>query len=230
MRLLLIASAFLLASCANSRPGVRVEVPHSGFTYEQSSALRNQPTDEAATQRWLDQQTGAQPEVQIEATPTAVEPMATDVPSAGAPAVDSREEVGAGAEEVTDKWLADTAEIRRIATEPPPPLPQQAPVVYVDRPVYVEDRRYGIDYDYEYDAYGNRFCDDGFYRGYPTGYYRARRFGGYGYGRGYRPAPINTALGAGIGALVSSRRHRGRGAAIGAGVGLLFDFANWSCR
>ena len=63
----------------------------------------------------------------------------------------------------------------------------------------------------------------------------------YGYVDGYRdpawrrygrrrptPFPVNTAIGAGIGAIVGHQRgRRGRGALVGAGVGLLFDLHRW---
>lgn len=41
--------------------------------------------------------------------------------------------------------------------------------------------------------------------------------------------PVNTAIGAGIGAIIGHRRGgRGRGALIGGGIGLLFDLGRWS--
>ncbi len=53
------------------------------------------------------------------------------------------------------------------------------------------------------------------------------------YGEARRPAgrstfPIQTAIGAGIGAIIGNQSgDRGEGAAIGAGVGLLLDFISW---
>lgn len=41
--------------------------------------------------------------------------------------------------------------------------------------------------------------------------------------------PVNTAIGAGVGAIIGNQRgHRGRGALIGGGVGLLFDLNRWT--
>ncbi|MCA8964540.1 MAG: glycine zipper family protein [Planctomycetes bacterium] len=40
--------------------------------------------------------------------------------------------------------------------------------------------------------------------------------------------PVNTAVGAGLGAIIGHQSgHRDEGAAIGAGIGLLFDLARW---
>lgn len=42
--------------------------------------------------------------------------------------------------------------------------------------------------------------------------------------------PWNTAVGAGLGAIIGHQSgHRDEGAWIGAGIGFLFDFANWNC-
>jgi len=82
---------------------------------------------------------------------------------------------------------------------------------YVDRPVYVD--RYG---------YGWDDCGEPYY-GHGYGY------GHYGYGRHARSTfPLNTALGAGVGAVIGHQsRHRNEGALIGAGLGLLLDFGHW---
>ncbi|MCK5944781.1 MAG: glycine zipper family protein [Planctomycetes bacterium] len=69
---------------------------------------------------------------------------------------------------------------------------------------------------------------------------RWRDYGGYDYDvyldgrrsyrrRGTTPFPVNTAIGAGVGAIIGHQRgRRGRGALIGSGIGLLLDLDRWS--
>lgn len=71
-----------------------------------------------------------------------------------------------------------------------------------------------------YGAYSGGYCS---YDPYYGGYYGPRRNRGSTF-------PINTAVGAGIGAIVGNQRWRhgaGRGALIGGGIGLLFDLHRW---
>ncbi|MFO1054528.1 MAG: glycine zipper family protein [Planctomycetota bacterium] len=58
--------------------------------------------------------------------------------------------------------------------------------------------------------------------------YRYEDVGRYEYERYHSRFPWNTAVGAGVGAIIGHQSgHRDRGAAIGAGIGLLFDMARW---
>lgn len=112
-------------------------------------------------------------------------------------------------EDATKAWLQQTADDRRAADTTSAPVPLQQ-TVFVDRPIYTE--RYVDPYGYGYDAYGH-----------PV----------YGYGYGYESCrqsdfPVNTVVGAGIGAIVGhGSKHQGRDIAIGAGIGLLFDLPRW---
>ena len=84
-----------------------------------------------------------------------------------------------------------------VQEAPPPPAPEPE-YRYVDRYVSVDDYGYrgGVGYGY----------------------------GGYGYRRRGPWFPINTAVGAGLGAIIGHQSgRRGRGAWIGGGVGLLLD-------
>lgn len=106
-------------------------------------------------------------------------------------------------EEATRAWLDEAIE-RAPRVEPPEPIVQ-----VVERPVYVYDRR-----DRYYGGYGRR------------GYYSYDPYRGH-----YRPRstfPLNTALGAGIGAIIGHQDgHRGEGALIGGSIGFLLDTVPW---
>lgn len=109
---------------------------------------------------------------------------------------------------------------------PSPPV-YRTVVQTVEVPVEVATRTATADDGW--DGYAGAPYRQSYYPGYYGGYY-----GYYGPG-GYRePAfPINTAIGAGIGAIIGNqngRRARGRGALIGGGIGLLFDLERWLRR
>lgn len=110
-------------------------------------------------------------------------------------------------EDATKAWLQQTADDRRAADTANAPVPLQQ-TVYVDRPVYTE--RYVAPYGYGYDCYGNPV--------YGYGYESCRQ----------TDFPVNTVVGAGIGAIVGhGSKNQGRDIAIGAGIGLLFDLPRW---
>ena len=98
------------------------------------------------------------------------------------------------------------SEIER-KTPPPEPPPEEQQVRYIQRTVYV-DGPYGRRYYYGYPYYGERHVH---YGRYPRSTF-----------------PVNTVLGAGIGAVIGNQhRHRAaRGAWIGGGIGLLLDLAS----
>ncbi|HLQ36358.1 MAG TPA: YMGG-like glycine zipper-containing protein [Planctomycetota bacterium] len=157
------------------------------------SATRTNPTDEAATQQWLQQQAAPAPPA---AAPAAPRTNATD-------------------EAATQRWLQQQIEDRNAVNpeRAPEPIYQEVErTVYVDRPVYYRGcDPYGYGYSYDYDSCGRPVYEPRYY-----GYRRGTDF------------PINTALGAGLGAIIGNQSHRsGRGAAIGAGIGLLFDLGRW---
>lgn len=95
---------------------------------------------------------------------------------------------------------------REMQRRTPPPEPVQV----TERTVYVEvPRREWVEYDPYYDRYVVRHGYDWRDRAH-----RERR----------SSFPLGTAVGAGIGAIIGHQSgHRGRGAAIGAGAGLLVD-------
>ena len=106
--------------------------------------------------------------------------------------------VGTTNEEATRAWFDRTIEERRTANPSTPPEPIQQ---IVERTVYVD--RGGVGYD----QYGQ-----------PV----------YGAPASRSTFPVNTALGAGIGAAIGSGSGDcGEGAAIGAGVGLLIDLLSY---
>ena len=113
-------------------------------------------------------------------------------------------------EAATSAWLDQQIDQNRYVPPPPPPPPPVERVEVervVEQPVYVQERVV-----------------------YADGYYQPYYYGGY-YGRPYEyrshrstTFPLHTALGAGLGAVIGHQSgHRGRGAWIGGGLGLLFD-------
>lgn len=83
----------------------------------------------------------------------------------------------------------------------------------VEVPVEVQASRTEDD-----DAYREQFVYDDYLRDRPRGYRRTTT-----------PFPVSTVIGAGVGAVIGHQRgHRGRGALIGSGIGLLFDLHRWS--
>jgi hypothetical protein len=110
--------------------------------------------------------------------------------------------------EATRAWL--DAEIERNRYVPPPPPPPRVEREVVVRREYVPVRRY-------YDAWDSCEYD------YDRGVYVETR------SRRARPTfPWNTAVGAGLGAVIGHQSgHRSEGAWIGAGYGLLLDIARW---
>lgn len=113
---------------------------------------------------------------------------------------------GAIDEDATREFLEEQIERREAEgpiTEPPPPE-----TVYVEVPRHYDHYRYR--YPGSYYGYGY---------GYPNTYYRRHRGREFSLG--------NTLFGAGLGAIIGHQSgHRDRGAAIGAGFGLLMDLAD----
>lgn len=109
-------------------------------------------------------------------------------------------------EEATKAFLEQEIERNKPPEPTPPPSqPTVQAVRYVERPVYVQRRAYADEYPYYYES--------------------ARHYHGDHY---TSPFPWNTAIGAGMGAIIGHQSgHRGEGAAIGAGVGLLLDLGRW---
>ena len=138
------------------------------------------------------------------------------VPPAAPRPVEARQSPGYAApnEAATEAWLTEQIEKAPRVTEPE--RPELPPLRDPDAEVYWED---------DFDDYGYR----GPYRReyYAPVYARSRYYDPYGYyGRPYRRStfPINTAIGAGVGAIIGHQHgRRGRGALIGGGIGLLFD-------
>jgi hypothetical protein len=110
----------------------------------------------------------------------------------------------------TKAWLDQQIDQNRYVPPPPPPPPVQVVERVVERPVYVRER---VAYE-SYPSYGY----DGYYSYQP--YY----YGSYQRRSYHSTFPLNTALGAGVGAIIGHQSgHRGRGAWIGGGLGLLLD-------
>jgi len=156
------------------------------------------PPDDAATRAWLDRE--------IERNRVRSAPGPAEVRQEPAPPP--------GPDAATRAWLDQEIERNRYV---PPPVPVEVVERIVERPVYV--RESGGYYDpYYYEPYS--------YRPYYYGAYG--HYGSYG-NRSYRHTtfPVHTALGAGIGAIVGHQSgHRGRGAWIGGGLGLLMDLGS----
>ncbi len=210
-----IVIAFLsLAACAGPAYAPRAEVPPPMPVARQLPASPAAPADEAATARWLqqeiDRQRGANA-LTAAATPAA--PGDASEPAAAAPTDEA----------ATRAWLDRTIEERRSA-EPPPPAPIYQTVehtVYVDRPVYYTGSRYRsawYDDDCRYDGYRHYDdCGEPIYTS-RSSYYRGSHRSSF---------PVHTVVGAGLGAIIGHQsHHRDRGAAIGAGIGLLLDLAH----
>ncbi len=101
-------------------------------------------------------------------------------------------------EDATRAWLDREIELAPVV-EPPEPIVQLGERV-VERPVA----------DHDYSRYPHH-----------DPYYRPRY-------RRHSTFPINTALGAGIGAIIGHQDgHRGEGAWIGGSIGYLLDHARW---
>lgn len=120
-------------------------------------------------------------------------------------------------EAATEAWL--TEQIEKAPRVEEPERPELPPL---------RDPFDGPDSRNHYDEFGYE-ADYGPYRDhyYRPVYGRTGYYDPYGYyGRPYRRStfPINTAIGAGVGAIIGHQRgRRGRGALIGGGIGLLFD-------
>jgi len=223
--IILLSSLLALAGCQSSQPVYRPTMTVTPRSFVKPAPV-HQTTDDAATQQWLTQEVarqrgdaGQQPApadaapaalqhqspaqqspAQQQSPPPVVQPQAPPQPAQQTN------------EEATRAWLDRTIEERRNAN-PPVPM-QQQPVertVYVERP-YPEG---GASYGYGYDQGGQPV-----YGPYSSPGYGANPYGSF---------PIHTALGAGMGAVIGNQFHHqsGRGAAIGAGVGLLLDLAHW---
>lgn len=212
-REVMVASLFALAACQTGRPLPRVEVPPPVPVLTEPAPQPVPHTDDAATQRWLQQELGQQ---QAQAPKPAAEiPTPAAAPAAAKPQVlQPQRAVPQTDEAATRAWLDRTIEERRAALPDQPPEPIYRTVT-VERPVYVDRTVYaypgyhgGYVYGYGYDA-----CGEPIYRTcYPA--------------RCESTFPIHTALGAGVGAIIGYQSHRaGQGAWIGAGVGLLLDLA-----
>ncbi|MFK7738866.1 MAG: hypothetical protein AB8H80_00985 [Planctomycetota bacterium] len=137
----------------------------------------------------------------------------------------------------SDNAPSDNAARPHMRPEPVQPIEMPADVpadvpagVPADAPpnVAARDRRQFDDFS------GGLQRGRGAYGDYPRArrdayreYLQDRRFRG-GRRRG-NAFPVNTAIGAGIGAIVGHQRgRRGRGALVGSGIGLLFDLARWT--
>lgn len=205
MERIALGALLLAAACSSSPPySPRAIVPPP--LPQPVQIVRRPPAavDEEVTQRWLAEEIarrrGAAP---------APAPEVEVAPEPAGPEVAGPEATVTGgqgtSEDATNAWLQRTIEERRRAAPDEPPVPLQVErTVYVDRPVY----GYGGP-GYGYDAWGEPVY--------------------HAYDRGYEtPFPVNTLVGAGIGAAFSGCGDHGEGAAIGAGIGLMFDLARWS--
>jgi hypothetical protein len=215
-RILLIAATTLAACSATSTStrvavpppsGVSLQLPQGQLPTRAIETAEVQPTaDNPKTQAWL---AGEVAERRAAETRGNLAP-SSDSSLQPSDLLRQRGLRTTTDEEATKAWLQQTADERRAADTTNAPLPLQQ-TVYVDRPVYSDPyvAPYGYGYGYGYDGYGNPI---------------------YGYGSSCRQTnfPVNTVVGAGIGAIVGSgSRHQGRDIAVGAGIGLLLDFASW---
>ena len=104
--------------------------------------------------------------------------------------------------------------VRSAEVDTPAPPVYRSFVEVVEVPVPVAGAREVVapDHrDHAYEAYLDRHA---------RGRYRVRQT---------NPFPVNTAIGAGVGAIVGHQHgRRGRGALIGSGIGLMFDLMRWS--
>lgn len=133
--------------------------------------------------------------------PVPAEPVAQPPAAPQAPVTTS------GDNPATQAWLDQEIDHNRYVPPPPPPPPE--PKVrerVVERPVYVDRTVYAYDGPY--------------YRPY---YY----YGSYESRPTHTTFPLNTAIGAGLGAIIGHQSgHRTRGAWIGGGLGLLVDLSS----
>jgi hypothetical protein len=105
-------------------------------------------------------------------------------------------------------WLLRSAEERRAADQAVMEQTVVERAVYVDQPI--RETRYVYPHGYGYDCYGNPiYVSDPYWRPYRSTF------------------PVYTVTGATIGAMSSGCSWSGRNIAVGAGIGLLFDTANW---
>ncbi len=210
-----------LAACASPQVSGRPPVPPPvGLPGIAPSAGAPMAThDDAATQAWLRQEIDRQvvhPANRPASQPAAEQPAPQDPPPRQ-PGVNPTDE------DATNRWLeAERARVDAVNPErPPEPVYQvvERPV-YVDRTVYVERPYWRRGYvGYGYDACGQPvYHTYDCYDSYPV-YRRPVRETAF---------PVNTLLGAGLGAVIGHQSgRRDRGAAIGAGLGLLFDLGRW---
>ena len=127
-------------------------------------------------------------------------------------------------EEATQKWLR--GEIERLTGRPPEqllqgPTSQAAPPPVEEAPQYAPQGQQPVVVDrytvreplpYGYDIHGEPVYV------YPSRHYRPYE----------TPFPVNTVLGAGIGAIIGHQsHHQAQGAWIGGAVGFLSDLARW---
>lgn len=221
-----------LAACAAPPPAARPPVPPPAARVVPPPPPAPAPTaDEAVTQAWLQQEVERQTvHPANRRQPAPAQPTAEPATDAWLQQEVQRQEprapyrvpgqrAGATDEGATQQWLQQEVERvdARNPERPPEPIYQvvERPV-YVDRTVYVDRPYWRTRYvGYGYDCYGE-----------PV-YYQHHQ-GYYGHSRPRSTFPWNTAVGAGLGAVIGHQSgRRDRGAAIGAGIGLLFDLARW---
>lgn len=139
-----------------------------------------------------------------------VPPLSLDVPRADL----VREQAGRAAADLSPPVRREEASLPRYETPPT----YRTVVHVVETPVYVEvpvqaDAPEALAYDPYYAGYVDYYRGD----------YRGRRHSREPF------FPINTAIGAGIGAIIGNQsRNRDRGALIGGSLGLLMDLDRWS--
>lgn len=196
---------FAAAACAAPPRAPKPHVPPPRGPAHVAEAPPRQSNEEA-TRRFLDREIERQ-------SP----PVAPDAPRIDAPRQQTNEEA-------TRRYLDEEIERRGLAQadmKPPPPPPPAPPVVERVVPMQWPEEygwRYGTP---AYDGYGHE------YHWGPT--WRRPYVSRYHHGHSVVGAlPWYTAYGAGVGALFGrAAGHTGRGAAIGAGVGLLLDMGRW---
>ena len=184
-RLVIWFAALALASCATAPRVAQREVPPPRPQWVPRAPEERPVTDEAATQRFLDQEIERQTPAPRLPAPHADRYRARAQDPTPPAATD---------EAATNRFLDTEIERRRTVQAVPEPT---YVVERVYEPVYVDRVEYRDVGSWEYRQYRSRF-------------------------------PWNTAVGAGLGAIIGHQSgRRDRGAAIGAGVGLLFDIARW---
>jgi hypothetical protein len=201
MKILLATAVLTLVACSSAPVVLHQEAPPHVLPPPRTAAVEGaRPTaDNPATQAWLqgemDRKVAAAPTSPATAAQPGLEPAAN-------------QEKSQGNEAATQQWLQGEVEHRNAVNPPSTPEPMYQ---VIEKPVYVD--RYVGGSPYYYRGIGYDSCGEPNY-----GVYYSRGYYDY-YPRS--TFPLNTVVGAGIGSLVT--RHHGRGAAIGAGVGLLFD-------